>query len=187
MKIINNIVTVLVKLMEIGYWIGTAASTVFFFISLTGVKSHNFFNFLTFKQDGLSANGLNFIFKNASSDYVAAYPIFFLTNVVVCILFAWIFRCINLTFATAQGKTKYSEGETFFQQANVKFIRYIGLFSIGIILVEFVMMLITKFIYGTDITVFINYTPINMGVIILCLSQFFSQAVELQKDVDGLL
>ncbi len=186
MRVINNIINVVIKFTEIVYWCASIACTIFFILSLTG--NYSFFHFLTYQPNSLSGNGLSIIFKSKElSEYALAYPLFFFTNIIVCVLFAKVFRYINLTFKTAQGKTKYSEGETFFQKKNVEFIQKIGFLSIGMIAVEIIMQLIIKIVLGDAVTVFVNYTPIHMGIVILCLSQFFAQAVNLQKDVDGLL
>lgn len=187
MRVINNIINVIIKFTEIVYWCAAVACVVFFFLALSG--NHSIFHFLTYQPDSLSGNGLSIIFTNkiTEADYNIVYPLFFFTNVIVCILFAKVFRYINLTFKTAQGKTKYSEGETFFQKKNVEFIQKIGFLSIGMIAVEIIMQVIIKVALGDAVTVFVNYTPIHMGIVILCLSQFFAQAINLQKDVDGLL
>ena len=110
------------------------------------------------------------------------------TGVLACALMAMVFRNIYLIFRTARGTTWFSKGETPFQPDTVRMVREIGIFCIAIPVIELVMSVIGTLVIGTlhaEISVSMN--GVVMGIIILCLSQFFAYGAQLQEDVDGLI
>ena len=84
------------------------------------------------------------------------------------------------------GKTKFSVGETPFQKANVRMIREIGIFCIAIPAIEFIMTIIAHIAFG-NVECSFSYSGILFGLVVLCLSRFFSYGMELQKDTEGLV
>lgn len=105
------------------------------------------------------------------------------------VLLAMIFRNVYLIFRTSAGKTKNSVGPTPFQTANVKLLRQIGLYAIAIPLVEVLAYGSLAILVGPGIfqEAGISVEYVVLGIVVLCLSQFFAYGVELQSDVDGLL
>lgn len=94
---------------------------------------------------------------------------------------AMIFRNLYLIF-------KKSENSTPFQPDNVRMFREIGIFSISLPTVGLVMSGIIGLAVGFDVAhVSVSTNGFIMGIIVLCLTQFFAHGVELEKDVDGLL
>lgn len=110
-----------------------------------------------------------------------AFIIFAVCGVILFSLMAMIFRNLHLII-------KKSENTTPFQPDNVRMLREIGIFSISIPLVALTFSIIAKIILGVDaVEISVNTDGFIMGIIVLCLTQFFAHGVELENDVDGLV
>ena len=67
-------------------------------------------------------------------------------------------------------------------------MREIGYFSIAVPVIGLIMSVFVRLVTGVETAeVSIDTTGIFMGIIVLCLTQFFIHGAELEKDVDGLL
>lgn len=96
-------------------------------------------------------------------------------------LMAMVFRNLYLII-------KKSEGSTPFQKDNIRMLREIGIFSMVIPAVGLIMSTIIRLAAGVDaVEVSMHMDGFMMGIIVLCLTQFFAHGAELEKDVDGLL
>ena len=97
-----------------------------------------------------------------------------------CAAFCMIFRNIYLILKTAKGKTWFSQGETPFQKNITRMIREIGIFLFILAAIE---LILGFFVPG------ISVTPVYIviGILMLCLSSFFSYGEQLQADNDGLV
>ena len=101
--------------------------------------------------------------------------------VLILALMAMIFRNLNLII-------KKSEGTTPFQPDNVRMFREIGIFSIAVPVVGLIMSIITRLVLGAEAAeVSNNFSGLVIGIVVLCITQFFAHGIELEKDVDGLL
>lgn len=77
---------------------------------------------------------------------------------------------------------------TPFLPDNVRMFREVGIFSISLPIVGLIMSSIIGLAVGFDVAqVSVSTNGFIMGIIVLCLTQFFAHGVELEKDVDGLL
>ena len=94
---------------------------------------------------------------------------------------AMIFRNLHLIF-------KKSENDSPFQKDNIRMMKEIGIFSIAVPVIGFIMSIIVRLVIGVDAAeISINQGGIFMGIIVLCLTQYFIHGANLEKDVDGLL
>ena len=94
----------------------------------------------------------------------------------------------TLSFKTAEGKTRFSKGETPFQPDNVRMVREIGIFLIAIPAVQFIMSIVARIALGPDmVESSLGMSTVFMGLVVLALSQYFAYGMKLQNDVDGLL
>ena len=67
-------------------------------------------------------------------------------------------------------------------------MREIGIFSIAVPVIGLIMSIIIRPVIGVETAeISVDMGGIFMGLIVLCLTQFFVHGVELEKDVDGLL
>ena len=97
-----------------------------------------------------------------------------------CAAFCMIFRNIYLILKTAKGKTWFSQGETPFQKDITRMIREIGIFLFILAAIE---LILGFFVPGISVTL----VYIVIGVLMLCLSSFFSYGEQLQAETDGLV
>ena len=99
-----------------------------------------------------------------------------------------IFVLIALIFHNIYSVIEKSEGRTPFQMDNVRKLKWVGVFSIIIPVVGFVMGSVIKLAVGVDaVEVSGGMDGLIMGIIVLCLTQFFAHGVELEDEVEGLL
>ena len=97
-----------------------------------------------------------------------------------CATFCMIFRNIYLILKTAKGKTWFSQGETPFQKDITRMIREIGIFLFILTVIE---LILGFFVPGISVTL----VYIVIGILMLCLSSFFSYGEQLQAETDGLV
>ena len=66
--------------------------------------------------------------------------------------------------------------------------REIGIFSIAVPVVGFVMSVIARIFIGVEVAEISNSIEgFVIGIVVLCITQFFAHGIELEKDVAGLL
>ena len=110
-----------------------------------------------------------------------AVCMFFIAAVVLPSLMAMIFRNLYLII-------KRSESSTVFQADNIRMLREIGIFAISIPLVGLALSTVCRLILGTDtVETSVRLYGFSMGLVILCLTQFFARGLELEQDVEGLV
>ena len=67
-------------------------------------------------------------------------------------------------------------------------MREIGIFSIAVPVIGLIMSIIVRLVTGVEMAeISLDTAGIFMGIIVLCLTQYFVHGAELEKDVDGLL
>ena len=110
-----------------------------------------------------------------------ALLLFGIVSVLLLSLMAMIFRRLNRII-------KNSEGTTPFQSDNVRMLGEVGLLSIAVPAVGFLMSIVTRLVLGADAAEISNhFSGFVIGIVVLCMTQFFARGIELEKDVDGLL
>lgn len=183
MKKLNKIVTVISKVAEVCLWIGTAAMLVLFAASF--IVPDRLAQLINAGE--LTVVGFNLEIVDASGNVLHwAVSLLAAAGVLILPLGAMICRNINLIFKTTAGATFFSKGETPFQPDNVRMVREIGIFSIAIPVVELIVSICAQlFTHNSEASV--NISGVFFGLVILCLSQYFSYGVSLQEEVDGLL
>ena len=112
---------------------------------------------------------------------MTTFFLFGIGAVIIMSLMAMVFRNLYLIF-------KKSENETPFQKDNIRMMKEIGIFSIAVPVVGFVMSIVTRLVVGAEAAeISVSQSGIFMGIIVLCLTQYFIHGAELEEDVDGLL
>ncbi|MEE0839797.1 MAG: DUF2975 domain-containing protein, partial [Acutalibacteraceae bacterium] len=112
---------------------------------------------------------------------MTSFMIFGIGAFIILAVVAMVFRNLYLIF-------KKSENATPFQKDNIRMMREIGYFSIAVPVIGLIMSIFVRLVTGVETAeVSIDTTGILMGIIVLCLTQFFIRGAELEKDVDGLL
>lgn len=121
----------------------------------------------------------NYLKKDGTLN-LAVITVTILYGLFNCAAFAMIFRNVNLILKTAKGKTWFAEGETPFQKDITRMIREIGIFLLILAAIGFLISLFVE-------TVEFSLLYVVIGLLMLCLSSFFSYGEQLQKETDGLV
>lgn len=120
------------------------------------------------------------LYRYCNNVYLAVM-LFGIGAVIILAVMAMVFRNLHLIF-------KKSENATPFQKDNIRMMREISIFSIAVPVIGFIMSVIIRLVTGVETAeLSIDMAGIFMGIIVLCLTQFFVHGAELEKDVDGLL
>ncbi len=185
MKGINIAGKVITKILEVFHWVGAALMTAATVCSMAAPGWVKYFVGFDAKEccgANLNVYGfeVNAPVTNGSVD-MKTFMLFGIGAVIILLLMAMVFRNLHLIF-------KSSENSTPFRKGNIRRFREIGIFSISVPVVGFVMSVIIRLVTGVDFAeISINLAGILMGIIVLCLTQFFIHGAELEKEVDGLL
>ena len=185
MKGIVKAAKIATKIVEVFHWVGTAlmlAATVCSLAAPAWVKYLVGINAKECYGAELNVYGFEVIapVENGSIDMKALF-LFGIGAVIILSLMAMVFRNLNLII-------KKSEGSTPFQADIIRMLKEIGIFSFSIPLVGLIMSIVCRLILGVDaVETSINFYGFFMGIVVLCLTQFFIHGAELEKDVDGLL
>lgn len=185
MKRINKLGTVLAKILEIFHWVGAALMTAAMVCSKAAPEWVKFFVGFDAK-DCCGANLEVYGFEvqlpvvNGNVD-MNAFFIFAIGAVVILSVMAMVFRNLHLVF-------KKSENATPFQKDTIRRMRQIGFFSIAVPVIGLLMGLIFRLVTGSEaVESSVDMSGVFMGVIVLCLTQFFVHGAALENDVEGLL
>lgn len=185
MKKLHKGIIITSKVFEIGYWIMTAIFVIGVFVAINS----GFNDFSGNEMSEISIHGFSISLLDANNNKIkGSFITAFIAAFISSGLFAMIFRNINLIFRTAEGKTKFSKGETPFQKDNVRMIREIGYFCIAIPVIQLIISVIAKIAIGFDtVETSVEMSTLVIGFVVLCLSQFFSYGMKLESDVEGLV
>lgn len=185
MKGINKAGKIITKILEVFHWVGTtlmAAATV---CALAAPQWVGYFVSFDAKEccgADLTIYGfeVNAPVINGDVD-MTTFFLFGIGAVIILALMAMVFRNLNLIF-------KKSENTTPFQKDNIRMMKEIGIFSIAVPVIGFIMSIIVRLVTGVDTAeINVDMGGIFMGIIVLCLTQYFVHGAKLENDVDGLL
>ena len=185
MKGINNLGKVLTKIVEVFHWVGVGlmAAAVFCALILPD-KIWYFISIDSVDRAGaeLSIYGFEVYASMVNGQLdMTTFALFGIGATLILALMAMIFRNLHLIF-------KNSEHATPFSKDNIRMMKEVGIFSIAIPIVGLIMSIIIRLVIGAEATeISLNQTGIIMGIIVLCLTQFFIHGAKLEQDVDGLV
>lgn len=184
-KFIARTAKIVTKIVEVFHWVGVvlmAAATVCSVVAPAWIGYFVGFDAKECCGAELAVYGfeINAPVNNGQVD-MTAFLMFGISAVLILSLMAMIFRNLNLII-------KKSEGTTPFQTDNVRMLREVGIFAISVPIVGFIMSVITRIVLGVDVAeISVSYSGFVIGIVVLCMTQFFAQGIELENDVDGLL
>ena len=185
MKGLNKLGKIVTKILEVFHWVGTALMLAATVCSVVAPKWVGYF--VSF--DGKECCGANLevygfeinapvVGGNVDMSF---FLLFGIGATLILAVMAMVFRNLHLIF-------KKSENASPFQKDNIRMMREIGIFAIAVPVIGFIMSVIVRLATGVETAeISIDTVGIFMGIIILCLTQFFVHGAELEKDVDGLL
>ena len=182
---LNKLGRIITKILEVFHWVGAAlmlGATVCSIAAKDYVKYFVEFDAKACCGVDLDVYGfeVNAPLVNGKLD-MTSFMLFGIGAVIILAVMAMVFRNLYLIF-------KKSENTTPFQKDNVRMMREIGIFSIAVPIIGIIMSAVVRLVVGADaVENSVNMGGIFMGIIVLCLTQFFAHGVKLEKDVDGLL
>ena len=185
MKRMNKLGMVITKITEVFHWVGAtlmAAATVCAKAAPEWVKL--FVSVDAKDCCGADLNVYGFEVNAPVTDGnmdMTAFLLFGIVATLILAVMAMIFRNLHLIF-------KKSENTTPFQKDNIRMMREIGIFAIAVPVIGLVMSVLVRMVIGVETAeINVDMAGVFMGIIVLCLTQFFVHGAELEKDVDGLL
>ena len=185
MKRINKLGSIITKILEVFHWVGTALMAAATVCSLAAPQWLGYFVGFDAKEccgADLPVYGfeVHAPVTNGNVD-MATFFLFGIGAVIIMALMAMVFRNLCLIF-------KKSENTTPFQKDNIRMMKEIGIFSIAVPVIGFVMSIVIRLVLGSEAAeISVSQSGIIMGIIVLCLTQYFIHGAELENDVDGLL
>ena len=184
-KFIGNMAKIVTKIVEVFQWVGSGLMLAATVCALVNPDWVGYFIGYDAKEccgSDLSVYGFEIqaAVTNGQIDMTALF-LFGIGATLILALMAMIFRNLHLII-------KKSEGTTPFQPDNVRMFREVGIFSIAVPVVGFVMSVIARIFIGVEVAEIANsFEGFVIGIVVLCMTQFFAHGIELENDVDGLL
>ena len=185
MKDLNKLGKVISKILEVFHWVGTVLMIAATVCSVSAPDKIGYFVGFDAKEccgANLEVYGfkVNAPVVDGNVD-MTAFLLFGIVAALILAVMAMVFRNFHLIF-------KKSENATPFQKDNIRMMRENGSFAIAVPVIGLIMSVIIRLITGVETAeISIDMGGIFMGIIVLCITQFFVHGVELEKDVDGLL
>lgn len=180
MKKISKAALVVSKVIEVIHWIGVVAMAAFFVCTFAFREVIDKIIF----TEGMPLDAYGFEICSVNSNgtvSMAALRIFLVFAFIACILIAMTFRNVYLI-------VKKSKNSTPFQKDNVRMLKEIGIFSISIPILGLIASIIVRLVTNVDyVEASVDMNGFIMGILILCLTQFFAYGVKLEEEVDGLV
>ncbi len=183
-KWIIRLAEIITKILEVFHWVGVALMLAATVCSLVAPEWVKYFVGISAEEYGAELNAYGFeIIAPVENGNVEMRTLFLfgIGAVIILGLMAMVFRNLHLVI-------KKSEESTPFQADNIRMLREIGIFSISVPVVGLIMRVLCRLILGVDaVETSVDLYGFSVGIIVLCLTQFFIHGAELEKDVDGLL
>ena len=185
MKGIITVGKIVTKILEVFHWVGAALMTAATVCSAAAPNWVKYFVGFDAKEccgANLEVYGfeVNAPVVNGNAD-MTSFMLFSIGATVILAVMAMVFRNLHLIF-------KKSENGTPFQKDNIRMMKEIGIFTIAVPVIGLIMSIIVRLVTGIETAeISIDLGGIFMGIIVLCLTQYFVHGAELEKDVDGLL
>ena len=93
---------------------------------------------------------------------------------------------VYLILQTADGKTWFAKSQTPFQADIVRMLREIGIFLISHMAVSTIAVIVITLIFP-NVELSAGTMSFTLGLLMLCLAQFFNYGTELEQDTKGLI
>ena len=188
-KNINKITKVVSKFFEILFFLSFLVMISAAVLSFTMPQKFGEFLLESVGNGTIATNGFEIAIADKNGNLIsAAVKIFVFAGIFTMPCMAMIFRNIYLIIKTCEGKTWFSKGKTPFQKDVVRMVREIGIFSIMIPVIGFVMSLIARIFIGVDsCETSVQIVGVAMGIAMICFSEIFAYGIKLEEEVEGLI
>lgn len=184
MKGIQTATKVGAKIMEIGHWIVVGMMSAVAVLSLVAPQLLKYLmDVKALQADGLAeAYGLEiYVGDGAGGIRYLALSLFAVGAAALFALMALVFR--NLSQLVGR-----SETDTPFSQKNIVSLRRMGRCCIFVPLVGLLMSTVIRLVMGPEVCeVSMDMSGLFMGLVVLCLTEYFAHGAKLEQEVDGLV
>ena len=177
MKNISKITMAVSKTVEILHWAGAVFSAALLVCSFAAKDW--LFDVVSKLIPEYGNEVSTYGFENGLLD-MTVIRLFAIGSVIILSLMAMVFRNVYLV-------AKKSENDPF-NKDNIRMIREIGIFSLSVPVIGFIMSVISRIVIGVEkAEIVVRIDGLILGILILFITQIFVYGAELQNDVDGLL
>lgn len=187
-KGLNITLSVISKIGEIASWIAVVAGLICFAASFDTTFASEII-----AEDGSLLTGIGFdVYPIGATGDINHFAIsmYFIGVSIAFVLAALIFRNLDIILHIISGRYKKVQNTSPFQKEVVSRIKKIGILSIAMPVVGFIIttiIFIVSMINGNPVDVSVSLEGVIIGLVCLCLTQIFSYGAKLEEEVDGLL
>lgn len=184
MKNVNLMGRIIMKILEVGHWVAVGLMTG---VAVCAAVIPNFLKYFMdvegLKQDGkMSLYGFEALVLNQAGEISRVTLVFYAVGAILLL------SVMALVFRDVFGILKRSESGSPFQPDNIKALRRIGICSFSMPLIGILMSVVIRIANGAEnAEISMDQSGLIMGVIVLCLTQFFIHGAQLEQDVEGLV
>ncbi len=188
-KNINRITKIISKVFEVIFFISSLLMIVAAVLSFVQPKEFGQFLLESVGNGTIATNGFEIMIADSNGVLIpGAVKIFAFAGIFTMLCMTMIFRNIYLIIKTCEGSTWFSKGKTPFQKDVVRMVREIGIFSIMIPVIGFIMSIIARIALGVDLCeTSVQIVGIAMGIAMICFSRIFAYGIKLEEEVEGLI
>lgn len=185
MKGMSTAAKIITKILEVFHWVGAALMAAAAVCAAVAPQYIGYFVDFDAKEccgAELSVYGfeVSLPVTDGAVD-MTAFLLFGIGAVIILALMAMVFRNLSLIF-------RKSETGSPFQKDNIRMMKEIGIFCIAVPVIGFLMSTVIRLVTGVDtVELSLDMGGIFMGIIVLCLTQYFIHGAELENDVAGLV
>lgn len=184
MNAIQKTAKIITKIVEIFLWIGAGLMAV---VTVCSLAAPRWLGSLI-SMETLPAEGSISIYGFESVVVTPAGEVNYAVLCLVALTGVFLLALGALMFHLLHAIIKSSESGSPFQAANIGRLKWIGIFSIAGPIVSLVMSVVIRLALGYESAeISIDLGGFTMGLLVLCLTQYFIYGAKLEKDVDGLL
>ena len=182
---LRNVTAVIAKVIEVFSLVLTAISTVILGLFTFGTKMiMDVFETVKGLEPQMfeqaMRNGAVYLTDSNGNMNFAGMRAGALVIIITCALTAVICRNLYMIF-------KKSDNESPFSDDIIKRIKTIGICAIASPAVQIIIAAIVRMIFGMELSLDGILSKLFLGLVVLCLSQYFVYGAQIEKDVDGLL
>ena len=181
---LRNVTAVLAKIIEVVSWAGAVLMVVSTFVlgftadDIQQAYANGFINTDNIKVEPSAGFTADWLLQTVIDGKAA---VSFVPFIVILVISALIFRNVYLIFKKTNTASPFAE-------ENIKKIRNIGILTIALPISKIIMSILCQVLtHSTNYMLSVELSEIVIGLVALCLTQYFAYGAQLEKDVDGLL
>lgn len=184
MKSFSTPAKIAVKILEVGHWVVTALMSIAAVLSLAAPEYLKYVMDVDSLLAGEEVSSYGFAYQAVAGSADRGYLALFL----FCLGSVAIFTLMALVFRKLYQIIKRSEKQSPFHRDNIRQLKWIGRLCIFVPLVGFVMSVLVRLVVGADAAeISMDQSLLIMGIIVFCLTEYFTYGAKLEEDMEGLV